>query len=294
MIKFPEVTGFFIWNNGELFMKRNISQIITRMTTIAILSALGTVIMLFVKIPNPISPWLEIEFSDTIILVGYALYGLPGALSIALMKTFFSFLYQGVGYFAIGQIAALLTSLSFILGIYIFSRVLHWFKKGLKYRILSYVFIGIIVTVIMTVANFIFITPTFISGQWATFYNSDIIAGIERDYAEYGSNYVLITIVLYVPFNLVKAFIVQFVYEIVFNRLIFVLFKNNDFVQKYFIGTIEKKKICSNGNKKNRKKNKKVPDICRDECELNSLLESCKKEDNKQEKISKNKNRPRK
>ena len=263
-------------------MKRNISEIITRMSTIAILSALGTVIMLFIKIPYFLAPWLEIEFSDTIILVAYALYGIPGALSTALIKTMFSFIFQGVGFLGIGQIAALISSFSYIIGIYIFSHILKWFKKGIKYRILSYIFIAIFVTFVMTLINIIFITPTYIAGEWATCFNSGIINSIENTYADYGSNFILIMIVIYVPFNLFKAFIVQFVYEIIFNRLIFVIFKNNTFVQKYFIGSVKSPKILNDvpEKKKNKKDNSTV---LKDQSDLSNLLDSCKK-DNKDSK----------
>ncbi len=259
-------------------MKRNISEIITRMSTIAILSALGTVIMLFIKIPYFLAPWLEIEFSDTIILVAYALYGIPGALSTALIKTMFSFIFQGVGFLGIGQIAALISSFSYILGIYIFSHVLKWFKKGIKYRILSYVFIAILVTFILTLVNIIFITPTYMAGEWATCFSSGIVSSIESTYSDYGSSFILIMIVIYVPFNLFKAFIVQFVYEIVFNRLIFVIFKNNAFVQKYFIGSVKSTKVVNNvsDNKRHKKGNSTVS---KDQSDLSNLLDSCKKDE---------------
>lgn len=250
------------------------------MSTIAILSALGTVIMLFIKLPYPFAPWLEIEFSDTIILVSYALYGLPGAFATAAIKTLFSLIFQGVGFLGIGQITAFIASSSYILGIFIFSHVLKWFKKGLKYRLLSYVFIALIVTVILTLLNILFITPTYIAGEWATCFNSEIVSQIVSAYPDYGNSFIIIMIVIYVPFNLLKAYIVELLYEIIFNRLIFVIFKDNAFLQKYFIGkiTLKDKKKMNKNILSDKGKSKKNEDVCKDEKELSDLLKSCKKE----------------
>jgi len=271
-------------------MRRNFSEIITRMSTIAILSALGTVIMLFIKIPYVFAPWLEIEFSDTIILVAYALYGLPGALATAIIKTLFSFIFQGVGFLGIGQISAFIASVSYILGIYICSHVLKWFRRGFLYRILSYVIIAVIVSLIMTLLNILFITPTYMAGQWATCFNSDIVNSIVNTYPDYGSNFIMIMVFLYVPFNLMKALIVELVYELVFNRLIFVIFKDNAFVQKYFIGCITKKKTCdiasySSNDQKKKSRRKKVESgkVYKDRCELNDLVQACKNDDQKKD-----------
>ena len=82
---------FFIWplKRGLFFMKnqRSASEIITRMTTIAMLSALGFVLMAFAQFPYPIAPWLKIEISEIVTIIAYALYGLPGGISVALIKT---------------------------------------------------------------------------------------------------------------------------------------------------------------------------------------------------------------
>src|SRR5574344_2416031 len=159
-------------------MKNRRGQIITRMATVAVLSALGTVLMMFVKIPYVPAPWCEIEFSDMVILIGYALYGFYGALSVALIKTLFSFLFQGVGFMGIGQIAALLASLTYAFGLFLTSHVFKWFKKGFAFRLLSYILITVLVSLVLTGANFLFITPTYMEGRWATCFDSQAVASV--------------------------------------------------------------------------------------------------------------------
>jgi riboflavin transporter FmnP len=222
-------------------MKRKTSEIIARMCNIAILAALGTVLMLFATFPYPLAPFLDVEFSDTVILVAYALYGFWGALAVAVIKTAFSFIFKLVGYFGIGQIAAFIASLAYILGIFLTSHVFKWFKKGLGWRILSYVVIILIQTVAMVLTNLLFVTPTFVTGRWATCFDSEAVQTAMSYFSSYGTAYIWAVIAVYGPFNLLKGLIVTLAYELVFNRLIFVIFKDNAFIQRYFIGPLKPK-----------------------------------------------------
>ena len=95
-------------------MRRNSNILIVRMVTVALLSALGIVMMLFVKFPYPFAPWIEIEFSDITILIGYALTNFVGALAIAIIKTLISLFVQPVGIYYIGQLAAFLSSFTYL------------------------------------------------------------------------------------------------------------------------------------------------------------------------------------
>lgn len=223
-------------------MRNRVGQYISRLTTIALLSALGTLLMMFAKIPYLPAPWCEIEFSDTVILIAYALYGAYGALACAFIKTLFSFIFQGVGFMGIGQIAALLASLTYTLGLFLTSHVFKLFKKGFGFRLIGYIFIIFLVTLVLTLANFIFITPTYAEGAWATCFNSEAVKSIVENYGAFGSGYALIIMAIYVPFNALKGLLVCLAYELIFNRLIFVLLSRSPFAQKYFIGGVKKKR----------------------------------------------------
>lgn len=253
------------------------------MTMVAVLSALGTILMMFVKFPYPPAPWCDLEFSDTVILMAYALYGFWGALGCALIKTLFSFIFEGVGFMGVGQIAALMASMSYILGIFLCSHVFKWFKKGIVWRIISYVVIVSIVSVVLTLGNLIFITPTYVAGEWATCFNSDIIVKVENTYAAFGSSYIVIITAIYLPFNLLKGLMVVALYEILFNRLIFVVFKDNPIIQKYFVGSIIASK-SADSTKSSVIKDKEKQGTEKEESDLEKIYRETNKKDPKEPK----------
>ena len=94
--------------------RRSASETITRITTTAVLAALGFVLMAFAQIPYPFAPWLKIELSELVTIIAYALYGLPGGLSVALIKTLLNLAVHGPVGLGIGDLTAFLTSCVFI------------------------------------------------------------------------------------------------------------------------------------------------------------------------------------
>ena len=106
-------------------MRRSGSEVLTRMTTIALLSALGFVLMSFVRFPYPLAPWLMVEISDVVVLVAYAMYGFTGGIAVAILKTGLDMAVYGLtGVYGIGNITALITSLMFVLILFITSHLL--------------------------------------------------------------------------------------------------------------------------------------------------------------------------
>ena len=226
-------------------MRRKNSEIITRLVTIAMLSALGFVLMAFCRIPYPPSPWLMIEISDIVVLLAYVLYGFSGSILTAILKTALDMSINGLSGFAgIGNITALFTSLMYIVGLYLCSHIFRMFNKGLGHRIIGYVIITIYVTVILTTANCIFITPTYLCGYFTTCFDSVTVNNMLQSLEQMGySNmgYAGIIFLIYFPFNLMKGAIIFLVYELLFNRIVFVLMKRSPFMKKYFLGSIFKK-----------------------------------------------------
>ena len=104
--------------------RRKVSEVISRMTTLAMLSALGFVLMAFAQIPYPFAPWLKIEVSEIVTLIAYALYGLPGGLFVAVVKTLLNLAVHGPVGLGIGDLTAFITSCIFILGLFITSHIL--------------------------------------------------------------------------------------------------------------------------------------------------------------------------
>lgn len=219
-------------------MRRKTSEVIVQMTTLALLSALGFVLMSFVRFPYPIAPWLMIEFSDLVVLIGYAMYGFTGGFTVSILKTLLDFAIHGiVGPFGIGNITALITSLTFTFCLFLSAKVFHLFNKRWKMRIVGYVSIILLEAFILTFLNILFITPTFITGRFTTCFDSEAVAAVIEGMKQYisGFSYFGLVFIVYFPFNLLKGVISCLLYELVFNRLLFVFMQRSPRIQKYFV-----------------------------------------------------------
>ena len=234
--------------------RRSAQETITRISTLAVLSALGFVLMAFVQFPYPFAPWLKIEISELITILAYALYGFPGGLTVALIKTLLNLAVHGPVGLGIGDLTAFITSCMFLLGLFLTSHVFKWFKKGLLFRILSYVVIAAIVTVVMTILNAIVITPSYLTvfgpaPHFSTCFEEGVIQNTaayltgNKDATYNAWTYIGVISSIYAPFNLMKAGICCLLYELIFNRLIFLFMRKSPFFQKWFIGDIFHKKV---------------------------------------------------
>lgn len=228
---------------------RNVKEVITRMATLAMLSALGFVLMAFAQFPYPMAPWLKIEISEIVTIMAYALYGFPGGIIVAIVKTALNLAYHGLSGLGIGDLTALFTSGMFILALFLTSHVFKWFKKGLGFRILAYIFLAAFVSTILTIANAIVITPSYLtvfgsSPRFATCFEEGMIqnatAYLTKDSTSTHNawTYVGTISTIYLPFNLMKTVACCVLYELLFNRLIFVFMRKSEFFSKYFVGNI--------------------------------------------------------
>ena len=234
--------------------RRDVRETITRMSTLAVLSALGFVLMAFAKFPYPMAPWLKVEVSELVVILAYALYGLPGGLIVAIVKTLLNIAVNGLVGYGVGDATAFITSCLFILSLFLTSHVFKWFKKGLLFRVISYIFVAVFVSVIMTGLNALFITPTFLttmtpSPRFSTCFDEGVIQAVtkqltgNKEIVANGGIYLGAMCTIYIPFNLMKAGICCFGYELLFNRLIFVFMRKSEFFKKYFVGNIFLKEV---------------------------------------------------
>lgn len=233
--------------------RRSATETISRMAVLAMLSALGFVLMAFAQFPYPFAVWLKVEVSEITTLIAYALYGLPGGITVALIKTLLNLAVHGPVGLGIGDLTAFITSMTFILALFLTSHVFKWFKKGLLFRVLSYIVIAAIVTFVMTTLNAIVITPSYLSvfgpnPHFSTCFEPGAIQDVaayltgKSDVTVNGWGYIGIISAIYAPFNLMKAGVCCLVYEVLFNRLIFVFMRKSAFFQKWFVGNIFTKK----------------------------------------------------
>ena len=79
-------------------------RMLFRFTLLAILGALGVVLMSYIQFPYPFAPFLIVEISDFVIILTFLLFGLKEAIIVTLVKTFGDLLYRGpVGPYGVGK-----------------------------------------------------------------------------------------------------------------------------------------------------------------------------------------------
>ena len=185
-----------------------------KMVTLGVLSALGAVLMIL-EIPYPLVPFLTFDVSDVVDLMVFVLYGWKEAAAVGVLKALVHMLFKGpvMGPIAIpiGQITAFIASMSYVLAMYLS------FDKFKFNRYVSVIVSIFIVTAIMTIINFFFITPIYIGYWWYTLIPFAVTP------ADYGINiaggYLTAILVVYIPFNLIKATLISISFIIIWEAI---------------------------------------------------------------------------
>ena len=180
---------------------------ILKLTILALLSAIGVVLMSYLQIPYPIAPFLKIEFSDFVVMFAFLLFGFKEAFIVAILKTACDLLIRGPevgGVFPfVAHITALIASLSYVLALWLASKFIKGEKIG--HKIAKYSLVVVMVSAIMTIANYTILTPLFL-GE-VSFFGIGISEGTMSALSGMTgiNNFFLAIVVLYLPFNLLKA-----------------------------------------------------------------------------------------
>lgn len=166
---------------------------------VSLFGALGFVLMFFAFPILPAVPYLKVDFSDLPILVSFLLYGPAGGTSAAFIRTVLHYIQSGgdMGY-PIGDTASFLATLAFCLPIYYLLRGAKTYKRAVA----AFVVGTISLTVILTVLNWLVITPLYLAIL-------NFSVGNLRDYIVAGV----------LPFNLIKGTIVSIVSLVVLPKL---------------------------------------------------------------------------
>lgn len=167
--------------------------------------------MVLIEIPYPPAPWLKIEISDIVILIAFSLYGFKSGLLVAIVKTLCDLLLQGVsGPYAIGQITALVASIAYV----VIVKLLKVDSKNDSKKTLLFKF-GIVilsVSTVLTLANYLFITPIY-SGEFFWF-QMDGGSSLGHE-----GSYIIAIIITYLPFNILKGLLIMASYFIIAPRI---------------------------------------------------------------------------
>ena len=172
-----------------------------RLVLLGILSALGTLLM-FIELPWVFYNFLRIDLSDVVVLVAFVLFGFKEGILVGLIKALIHFmlpLLNPTG--GVGEIAAFLASAGFITGFY----VSH---KHLKLNVIWSLGLTVVINaIIMTVLNWVIITPLFTmlyGGVFPNLFNMTYVWGI---------------ISIYIPFNALKGAVIVTVFYFITRTL---------------------------------------------------------------------------
>lgn len=172
-----------------------------RLVGVALLAAIGYILMLFDFPIFPLFPFLKLDFSDLTVLLGGLMFGPVGGIMTALIRSLAHFALTGGGIVnLIGDSAAFIASVGFMLPII-------WTIRGDHERP-SRQFMGmglgiISLTVIMSLLNWLVITPMYLA-----VFNFTLGMSLTK--------YVLIGVV---PFNLVKGIVVSILFYVIARAL---------------------------------------------------------------------------
>ena len=158
-----------------------------KMVLAAMLAALGMILNL-IEIPYPFAPWLNLDLSEIVVLVAISTLGFIPALFVCICKFVVSILFKGpVGPMAIGQIAALIASLSICVTYSLLARKIDP-EKNLKNYFLDMVLTMLVFAFIMFVINYFFVTPTYLMQKPTWYTQMPFTVDIQAFNQQYGSN----------------------------------------------------------------------------------------------------------
>ncbi|STX21037.1 integral membrane protein [Lactobacillus gasseri] len=203
-----------LWRNISCKEKTSLSHV--RLAYWLAWAMIGALAFLIMEIEVPIIPgfdYLKMDFSDSLVALSTLVFGPLGGTMIALFKSLLSLFISGFNPISmIGQLAAFLASLAYILPFYFISKK-HEDKA--KYQIFGLIVGTLALTVVNVISKLFRLTPMYISLMGFKL-NSSLLT------------YVVSAII---PFNLIKGLINSIVVLILAKTLLPVLEK---FVKRNF------------------------------------------------------------
>ena len=192
----------------------------------AALAALGMILGLL-EIPYPLAPWLNLDLSEIVVIMAISMLGVKSALFVCVCKFFVSILFKGpVGPIAIGQITALIASLTICCVYYYLSRHLKLQKEWQSYAV-NMIITMFVFAMVMFILNYLFVTPTYLTQKPTWYTDLPFVLDINSFNQQYGTNmsvpgflnflspYGQAIFIIYFPFNFIKGIISSIVYYIV-------------------------------------------------------------------------------
>ena len=153
----------------------------------AALAALGMILGLL-EIPYPLAPWLNLDLSEIVVIMAISMLGFKSALFVCVCKFFVSILFKGpVGPIAIGQITALIASLTICCVYYYLSRHLKLQKEWQSYAV-NMIITMFVFAMVMFILNYLFVTPTYLTQKPTWYTDLPFVLDINSFNQQYGTN----------------------------------------------------------------------------------------------------------
>lgn len=171
------------------------------MVEMALFAGISYVLM-FVALPIvPIVPYMKLDLSDLVVLIGMSVFGLGGAILIAAVKELLYFVTTGMDVVnLIGVMTAFIADLALIVPI---SLVLKRRNPSLIRQILAVVLGTLSLTVVLSLGNWLVITPLYLKVL-------NISIGLPV------SKLVLLGVI---PFNLIKGVVLGILFILLTRRM---------------------------------------------------------------------------
>jgi len=172
------------------------------MVGVAMLGAISFIVMFF-EFPIILAfPFLKIDFSDVIVLLGTFIYGPIGGIGVAVIRSLLHFIMTGASLPSlVGDFAGVMASIFYLLPFYyLFNRQ----KSVLWGQVIAGTVSSISMTIVMCLANWLFILPMYIK-----LLNFNLGMSMTK--------YVFIGLV---PFNLIKGALVTVVFAVLYLRIL--------------------------------------------------------------------------
>ena len=192
----------------------------------AALAALGMILGLL-EIPYPLAPWLNLDLSEIVVIMAISMLGFKSALFVCVCKFFVSILFKGpVGPIAIGQITALIASLTICCVYYYLSRHLKLQKEWQSYAV-NMIITMFVFAMVMFILNYLFVTPTYLTQKPTWYTDLPFVLDINSFNQQYGTNmsvpgflnflspYGQAIFIIYFPFNFIRDY---FCYCILYSK----------------------------------------------------------------------------
>lgn len=187
-----------------------------RLAQIAVLGALGGILMIF-EFPLPFAPaFMGVDFSDTPVMLGSMTMGPIAGVATAAVKIFIKLLIKPTSTQYIGEISNLFLSIVIALTVGIIYKQFHN-EKGMK--------IGVVATIITMSTAALFSNAFVIYPLYAKLLNfpTEIIVDMTSKINFLVNDYFTLMIFMVVPFNVVKQSLVAFLSIFLFKRLSHIL-----------------------------------------------------------------------